>query len=50
VIGGLAAEGVTLVSGAECIDRGYERMVEKLRGAGAIIERLQDSEECKEAL
>ncbi len=48
VVGGLAAEGVTLVSGAECIDRGYERMVEKLRGAGAVIERLEDEEECEQ--
>mgnify|MGYP000990777383 FL=1 len=35
VIAGLAAEGVTLVSGAKCIDRGYEKLVEKLRGVGA---------------
>ncbi|NLW55499.1 MAG: UDP-N-acetylglucosamine 1-carboxyvinyltransferase [Firmicutes bacterium] len=48
VIGGLAAQGVTLVSGAECIDRGYERMVEKLRDAGAVIERLEDAEECEQ--
>ena len=48
VVGGLAAEGVTLVSGAECIDRGYERMVEKLRGAGAVIERLDEEEECEQ--
>ena len=46
VIAGLAAEGVTLVSGAKCIDRGYEKLVEKLRGVGAKIERLEDTKEC----
>jgi UDP-N-acetylglucosamine 1-carboxyvinyltransferase len=46
VIAGLAAEGVTLVSGAKCIDRGYEKLVEKLRGVGARIERLEDTKEC----
>lgn len=50
VIAGLAAEGVTLVSGAEVIDRGYERMVEKLRKAGANIERLRDVENCQEVV
>jgi UDP-N-acetylglucosamine enolpyruvyl transferase len=50
VIAGLAAEGVTLVSGAEVIDRGYERMVEKLRTAGAKIERLRDVENCQEVV
>lgn len=48
VIAGLVAEGVTMVSGAENIDRGYEKMVEKLRGVGAKIERLRSVEECKE--
>ena len=50
VIAGLVAEGVTMVSGAENIDRGYEKMVEKLRGVGAKIERLRSVEECKEVI
>jgi UDP-N-acetylglucosamine 1-carboxyvinyltransferase len=50
VIAGLAAEGVTLVSGVEVIDRGYEKIVEKLKGVGAQIERLRSNEECKEVI
>lgn len=40
VLAGLAAEGVTEVAGAQHVDRGYERLAEKLRGIGAIIERV----------
>ncbi|NLM37804.1 MAG: UDP-N-acetylglucosamine 1-carboxyvinyltransferase [Firmicutes bacterium] len=50
VIAGLIAEGVTLVSGAENVDRGYEKMVEKLWKLGAKIERLHSVEECKEVI
>ena len=50
VIAGLAAEGVTLVSGVEVIDRGYEKIVEKLQGVGAEIERLHTTEDCKEVI
>jgi UDP-N-acetylglucosamine 1-carboxyvinyltransferase len=39
VVAGLGAAGVTIVANAECIDRGYEQMVEKLRAVGAAIER-----------
>ena len=39
VIAGLGATGVTIVTNAECIDRGYEKMVEKLQAVGASIER-----------
>ena len=39
VIAGLAAEGETVVSDAHHIDRGYERLVEKLTALGADIER-----------
>jgi UDP-N-acetylglucosamine 1-carboxyvinyltransferase len=39
VLAGLAADGETLVSGLEHIDRGYERFVEKLKAIGACIER-----------
>ncbi len=40
VIAGLAAEGETTVTGIECIDRGYEDLVEKLRSLGANIQRV----------
>ncbi len=44
VIAGLAAEGTTVVEGASYIERGYERIIEKLRAIGADItrEELQD--------
>jgi UDP-N-acetylglucosamine 1-carboxyvinyltransferase len=44
VIGGLCAEGETVVSRIYHLDRGYERMEEKLKGLGAQIERVKDSE------
>ncbi len=40
VLAGLAADGVTDVSGAEHIDRGYEDLDERLRSLGANIERV----------
>lgn len=40
VIAGLAAEGETMVDRIYHLDRGYERMEEKLRALGADIERL----------
>jgi UDP-N-acetylglucosamine 1-carboxyvinyltransferase len=42
VIGGLCAAGETTVSRIYHLDRGYERMEEKLRGLGAQIERVKD--------
>lgn len=39
VVAGLAAEGTTHISDIHHIDRGYEGIVEKLRGVGADIER-----------
>jgi UDP-N-acetylglucosamine 1-carboxyvinyltransferase len=42
VIAGLGATGVTIVANAECIYRGYEKMVEKLRAVGASIERCPE--------
>ena len=42
VLAGLAADGETVVSRVYHLDRGYERLVEKLAGCGALIERLQD--------
>jgi UDP-N-acetylglucosamine 1-carboxyvinyltransferase len=40
VLAGLAADGVTDVSGAEHIDRGYENLDGRLRSLGANIERV----------
>lgn len=48
VLAGLAAQGRTEVTGAEFIDRGYERFEDKLRGLGAEITRR--GAEDKEAL
>jgi UDP-N-acetylglucosamine 1-carboxyvinyltransferase len=44
VIAGLAAEGVTEVRRIYHLDRGYERLEEKLRLVGADIERVEDTE------
>jgi UDP-N-acetylglucosamine 1-carboxyvinyltransferase len=40
VIAGLAAQGETIVSRVYHLDRGYERLEEKLQGVGAAIERV----------
>ena len=37
VLAGLAAKGTTRIRGVEHIQRGYERLVEKLQGVGARI-------------
>ena len=42
VIAGLVAEGETLVDRIYHLDRGYDRMEEKLRGLGADIERVSE--------
>ncbi|MGA8297485.1 MAG: UDP-N-acetylglucosamine 1-carboxyvinyltransferase [Acidimicrobiales bacterium] len=39
VLAGLAAEGESVITGVEHIDRGYEKLDEKLRSLGAPIER-----------
>jgi UDP-N-acetylglucosamine 1-carboxyvinyltransferase len=41
VVAGLAAEGETIVNRVYHLDRGFERLEEKLSGVGAEIERLQ---------
>jgi UDP-N-acetylglucosamine 1-carboxyvinyltransferase len=41
ILAGLAAEGETLVSRVYHLDRGYERVEEKLRALGAQIERIK---------
>ncbi len=40
VIAGLAAEGETTVNRVYHLDRGFERLEEKLSGCGAVVERL----------
>jgi len=42
IIAGLAAEGETQVARVYHLDRGYERLEEKLQGVGADIERVGD--------
>jgi UDP-N-acetylglucosamine 1-carboxyvinyltransferase len=42
VIAGLAAEGETLVSRVYHLDRGFERLEEKLTRCGAQVERISD--------
>ena len=42
VLAGLAAEGETLLNRVYHLDRGYERVEEKLAACGAEIERLRD--------
>ena len=41
VLAGLAAEGETVVSRVYHLDRGYERLEERLAACGAVIERLK---------
>ena len=43
ILAGLAAEGDTQVNRVYHLDRGYERVVGKLRGVGAKIERVPGS-------
>ena len=40
VLAGLAAEGDTILNRVYHLDRGYERLVEKLSACGAEIERI----------
>ena len=42
LIAALAAEGVTEIGNVRQIDRGYERIDERLRALGAQIERVAD--------
>ena len=44
-IAGLAADGITIVDDIVYIQRGYERFEEKLRGIGAIMERVGSNKE-----
>jgi UDP-N-acetylglucosamine 1-carboxyvinyltransferase len=42
VIAGLAAEGETVVNRVYHLDRGFERLEEKLSGCGAVVERISE--------
>jgi UDP-N-acetylglucosamine 1-carboxyvinyltransferase len=42
ILAGLAADGETQVARVYHLDRGYERLEEKLQGVGADIERASD--------
>ena len=44
VLAGLVASGETTIDRVYHIDRGYERIVEKLKAVGATIERVQDKD------
>lgn len=45
VIAGMATDGITIVDDIVYIQRGYEQFDEKLRGIGAIIERVASEKE-----
>ena len=42
ILAGLAAEGETIVRRVYHLDRGYEKVVRKLRGVGADLERIKE--------
>jgi UDP-N-acetylglucosamine 1-carboxyvinyltransferase len=42
IVAGLGAEGKTTIHRLYHLDRGYERIEEKLKGLGAIVERMPD--------
>lgn len=45
VLAGLAAEGETEITGLQHIDRGYEKIIEKMQGLGADVRRITVDEE-----
>lgn len=44
VLAGLVAEGETIVNRVYHLDRGYEKLEEKLKGVGADIERIKEAD------
>jgi UDP-N-acetylglucosamine 1-carboxyvinyltransferase len=44
IIAALCAEGQTMISRVYHLDRGFERLDDKLRGVGALIERIEGEE------
>ncbi|OGB85601.1 UDP-N-acetylglucosamine 1-carboxyvinyltransferase [candidate division Kazan bacterium RIFCSPLOWO2_01_FULL_48_13] len=45
VLAALIADGKSVISRAELIDRGYERIVDKLKALGAKVERVEEAAE-----
>ena len=45
IIAGLIAQGETVISNIHYIERGYESIVEKLEGLGAVISRITEADE-----
>ncbi len=50
VIAGLAADGVTIVDDIHFVERGYEKLEEKLRRIGASIEKVSGEKEMQKAI
>ena len=44
ILAGLAADGETIINRVYHLDRGYEKLEEKLRGVGADIVRVKDND------
>ena len=44
VLAGLIAEGETIVNRVYHLDRGYEKLEEKLKAVGANVERIKESD------
>jgi UDP-N-acetylglucosamine 1-carboxyvinyltransferase len=44
VLAGLAAEGTTVINRVYHLDRGYEKMEERLNALGAAIRRVDEKE------
>ena len=45
ILAGLVAEGETIVNRVYHLDRGYEKLEEKLKSVGADMERIKDNDE-----
>ncbi len=44
ILAGLVADGETIVNRVYHLDRGYEKLEEKLKGVGADIERIKEED------
>ena len=42
IIAGICAEGETIISGIEHVDRGYEKIAERFKSLGADIQRISE--------
>ncbi|MCX5691410.1 MAG: UDP-N-acetylglucosamine 1-carboxyvinyltransferase [Planctomycetota bacterium] len=47
VLAGLAAEGRTIINRVYHLDRGYDRMEDKLKALGAVIQRVDEKDVCE---